>query len=296
MSRSPAHGQLPPDVAERVRAYLAAFLPAGEVDDAVSEVAADTRYWGDTDQGQILAVAHTVLTSRLRIAVDVEVLVLNEDVGLTVPEIAEVLGLAPTEVRRILDEALAVVAEPEPAPAPAVVPEPVPISTAEPAAAAPAVPAGPEEHVPPRAGSRRRATLLVAAALAVAVVAVLAAWVVGRDDGCPPGASVCVTDSVLTAEVDATTGVPGEDRDVFSLEEPVRLWFRFDRRELDVRPLEVRWYRDGAILYETEVRVGAGSELNVPFVALWADQPGRYRVEVAEDDRVLLTRDFRIES
>ncbi|MBW3658097.1 MAG: hypothetical protein KY457_05625, partial [Actinobacteria bacterium] len=299
------NGPLPPDVEARVRAYLAAFLPADAVDDAVAEVASDSGFWGDTDVTEVLAVAHAVLASRLRVATDVEVLVLNEDAGLSVTQIAAVLALPPAEVRRILDDALAVLAdvdgdadgvtvEPEPL-HPRGDPHPGPRAPAdETAPVSPATAAAPTATPPPRRRRRQR-VLLLGAALAVVGVALVAAWSLGGSDGCSAGVSLCVTDAVLTDEVDASTGAPGADRASFGADDPVTLWFAFERQGPEPGPLEVRWYREGTLLYTTEVRLGSGDRLNVSLAGLWSDQPGRYRVEVAERGQVLLERDFRIE-
>lgn len=292
-----APGPLPPDVEAQVRTYLTAFLPPDAVDDAVGEVASDSGFWGDTDDTEILAVAHAVLASRLRVATEVEVLVLNEDVGLSVPGIAAVLALPPAQVRRVLDDALAVLADveqedtsavrdagggtsarPGPAPAP---------SSGEVPGAAPPSPVSPRR--------RRQRVLLLTATVAVVVVALAAAWRVGRVDDCPASVSLCITEAVLTDAVDPATGAAGTDRTSFTLDEPVTLWFAFDRQGPDPGPLEVRWYREGTLLYATEVRLGSGDRLNVSLAGLWSDQPGRYRVEVAERDQLLLERDFRIE-
>ncbi|MBW3621726.1 MAG: hypothetical protein KY461_15895, partial [Actinobacteria bacterium] len=213
-----APGGLPPDVAARVRTYLAAFLPPEAVDEAVDEVAADSGFWGDTDETEILAVAHAVLASRLRVATDVEVLVLNEDVGLPVDRIAAVLTLPPAEVRRILDEALAVLAGADvddPAPDPSGADDPGTVVTAE------AI-ASPPPRTPAVGGGRRRPRiLLVLAALVLIGIALAAAWVGGGADGCPGTASICVTSSVLTDEVDPATGQPGPDRTSFAVGDPV---------------------------------------------------------------------------
>lgn len=301
---------LPPDVAAHVRTYLGAFLPAGEVDEAVGEVASDSGFWGDTDEADILAVAHAVLASRLRVATDVEVLVLNEDVGLTVPGIAAVLALPPAQVRRILDEALAVLADPErtdpeladPAGgtrASAAAPTP-PAPSTSPAPSTPPAVAPEGRPVPPAPGpapgqARARRAMLLGGALAIVVAAIAGAWLVGGSDACPGEAAVCVTEAVLTDEVDASTGEPGADQERFALDDPVTLWFSFERQREPAAPFEVRWYREGVLLYATDVRLGTGDQLNVSLAGLWSDQPGRYRVEVAEGDRLLVERDFRID-
>lgn len=303
-----APGPFPPDVEARVRAYLAAFLPPDALDDAVAEVASDSGFWGDTDDTQILAVAHAVLSSRLRVATDVEVLVLNEDAGLSVSEIAAVLALPPTEVRRILDDALAVLADvdgdagdarPEPGDgALGLRADPRPHAEVVPSERSAPVPTAPPDAAPsssPVPRRRRQRLLLLAAVLAVVGVALAAAWSVGRGDGCPAGVSLCVTEAVLTDAVDPSTGAAGTDRTSFGPEDPVTLWFAFERRSPDPGPLEVRWYREGTLLYDTEVQLGSGDRLNVSLAGLWSDQPGRYRVEVAERGQVLLERDFRIE-
>lgn len=175
-------------MAVKVRAYLDAFLPPQAVDEAVDEVANDSGFWGDTEATQILAVAHGVLASRMRVATDVEVLVLNEDVGLSVPGIAAVLALPRGEVRRILDETLAVLADPELGEADR------PTGSARTTGVGPlpgAVPATREEQTdrpiapgdaPPRSDlrtpdGRRRRLVLAAAALVVAAVALAAPWI-----------------------------------------------------------------------------------------------------------------------
>lgn len=295
-------GPLPPDVAVRVRAYLAAFLPPAAIDEAVDEVAADSGFWGDTDAVEVLAVAHTVLASRLRIAPEVEALVLQDDVGLTVPEIAGVLGLAPTHVRGMLDEALAVLGDPE-------------LADATPGGTAPALPdvpdhagaaavttpgpaaeeRGPTDGAEPAVVGRRRQRLVVLGAVgAVVLVALAAAWVLARGDGCPVGAGVCVTETVLTDAVDPATGEPGEDREVFEVDDTVTLWFAFERQVAEPGPVEVAWYREGVLLYGTEVRLGDADRLNVSLAELWSEEPGRYRVEVVDGGRVLAERDFRV--
>lgn len=320
MSETRATGPLPPDVEARVRAYLAAFLPPEAVDEAVDEVASDSGFWGDTDDTEILAVAHAVLASRLRVATDVEVLVLNEDVGLSVPEIAATLALPQVQVRRVLDHALAVLADVDDRPRPSAGPAATdpgmtdpgvtdagpsvaaapdvrrpPPSPDDPAVAPPAPASVPTGPVPSRRRRRRQRVLVLTAALGVVVVALVAAWVVGRDGGCPAGGSLCITQAVLTDAVDPSTGAPGPDRTTFAVDEPVTLWFGFERQRPDAGPLEVRWYREGTLLYATDVRIGSGDRLNVSLAGLWSDAPGRYRVEVAEEDHLLLERDFRIE-
>lgn len=197
MPTSRVTGPLPPDIAARVRAYLGAFLAPEQLDDAVEEVAADARFWGDTAETDILAVAHGVLASHLRVATDVEVLVLNDDVGLSVPEIGAVLGLPPTEVRRTLDDALAVLAEPEaapPSPAPtAAVPAPVP----EPRPGAEVAPPTAPAPAPIRQG--RPPVAVLVAAVVVVVAAIVVAWVL-RDAGGPsPRAATDGTPVVATA-------------------------------------------------------------------------------------------------
>lgn len=98
---------LPPPLRERVRTYLAAFLPAEDLDDAVDEVASDAGYWGDGDDVAVLGAAHTVLGSRLRIAPEAEVLVLADEVGCDVATAARVLGRPGDEVAALLDRARA---------------------------------------------------------------------------------------------------------------------------------------------------------------------------------------------
>jgi hypothetical protein len=301
-----ATGPLPPDVAVRVRAYLAAFLPPTAIDEAVDEVTDDSRFWGDTDAVEVLAVAHTVLGSRLRVAPEVEVLVLQEDVGLTVPEIAGVLGLPATEVRGMLDEALAVLADPEladaspggtaPSPSQEAGRPPAADAPASPPPATPAPASAPSADRPsPARGARRRQRLVVLAVVfGVVLVALGAAWLLGGDGGCPGEADVCVTEAVLTDAVDPGTGAPGPDRDVFGTDDQITLWFSFERRTPDAGPLEVSWYREGMLLYGTEVRLGDDDRLNVSLAALWSEEPGRYRVEVADGAHILAERDFRV--
>ncbi len=135
----------PPHLVERVWAYFAAFLPPAAVDGAVDETLADADFWGDDDEVQVLRAAHAVLTSRIRVAADVEVLVLVEDLELDVDRAAEVVDLPPARVSALLDEAYAILAGPESA-APA--PTPPPETTATP-------PASPETSEPePRLADR----------------------------------------------------------------------------------------------------------------------------------------------
>lgn len=102
---------LPPELAERVRVYLAAFLSPTATVAAFDEVTADVTFWGDDDPVAVLTSAHRALAGRARISPDVEALVLEEDAGLAVDDIATVLELGPAEVRALLDAAHAELAE-----------------------------------------------------------------------------------------------------------------------------------------------------------------------------------------
>lgn len=97
---------LPVDLEDRLRAYFGAFLPEVAADEAVNEVAADLHYWHDVDEVSAFRTAHLLLTGQVRVATDVEALVLHHDADLPVPAVGRVLGLPEAEVRRRLHAAL----------------------------------------------------------------------------------------------------------------------------------------------------------------------------------------------
>lgn len=105
-------GLLPDELQERLRTYFAAFLPVAAVEDALDSVASTIAYWGDRDEVAVLAAARAELASRLRVAPDVEALVLHDDVGVPVPEVAEILDLPASRIRQMLDAALVELGEP----------------------------------------------------------------------------------------------------------------------------------------------------------------------------------------
>ena len=88
---------------------------------------------GDDSPATVLGAAHSLLSQRLRIAHDLEVLVLREDVGLSNEDTAAVMGLAPEESAALYAEALAVLEEDMGAPAATEEPE-APDETATPEA------------------------------------------------------------------------------------------------------------------------------------------------------------------
>jgi len=73
---------LPPEYSRPARAYLAAFLGEREAVDAMHEVAADATYWGDDSLAAVLAVAHGVLLSRLRVTGEAAASWLVDELGL----------------------------------------------------------------------------------------------------------------------------------------------------------------------------------------------------------------------
>ena len=105
---------LSPSVEDRVRAYLGAFLSVDGVEDALRGILQDLDYWGESDELAVFVAAHAELSSRLRISPDVEVLVLHDDVGLPVHDVAQVLEMDPDDVRELLRAALIELGEIDP--------------------------------------------------------------------------------------------------------------------------------------------------------------------------------------
>lgn len=69
---------LPEDVARTARAYLAALVPAPEVSDAWHELVADATYWGDRELVPVVRLAHQVALQHQPVAPEVAVLALHE--------------------------------------------------------------------------------------------------------------------------------------------------------------------------------------------------------------------------
>ncbi len=84
---------LPEDVARTARAYLAALVPAGEVSDAWHELVADATYWGEDELVPVVRLAHQVVLQHQPVAPQVAVLALRE-LGLDQPStVARVLDV-----------------------------------------------------------------------------------------------------------------------------------------------------------------------------------------------------------
>ncbi len=111
MPETPSSGPspLPDDLVARARTYFGAFLSPDAADAALDQL---RRTVGDDlATPTVLRHAHDVLGERLRIASDLEVLVLREDVGIDADDAATVMGLSAAEVEELYAEALAVLEE-----------------------------------------------------------------------------------------------------------------------------------------------------------------------------------------
>ena len=117
---------IPHDVEERVRTYLGAFLRGADVHDAMVGIRRDLEYWGDGGELAVFTAAHAELDSRLRIATNVEALVLHDDVGLPIPVVSEILAVPPEELRSMLRDALIELGEIGPDPSPSATPVAIP--------------------------------------------------------------------------------------------------------------------------------------------------------------------------
>lgn len=101
---------LPEDVARTARAYLAALVPAPEVSDAWHELVADATYWGDRELVPVVRLAHQVALQHQPVAPEVAVLALHE-VGIDLDaSIARVLDVDEDTARRWSQQATASVA------------------------------------------------------------------------------------------------------------------------------------------------------------------------------------------
>lgn len=109
---------LPLGLEDRLRTYFGAFLPDAAVDEALDEVVSDLHYWRDADEVSAFRTAHLSLTSQVRVATDVEALVLHHDAHLPVSAVARILGMPEADVGRLLDAALAELREAPSASAP----------------------------------------------------------------------------------------------------------------------------------------------------------------------------------
>lgn len=140
---------LPPEYATPARAYLQAFLGEQEVADAMYEVVEDVTYWGDDSLPTVLAAAHSVLISRVRVTGEAAASWLVDE-----------LGLAPDVAEAITGAQATFVEEPGAAPEPAATQEPATVREAaamqEPADAPPPHPGetavGPDRSEPMRIG------------------------------------------------------------------------------------------------------------------------------------------------
>lgn len=126
-----------------LRAYLGAFLPPAQVDQA-ARAATDA----GSGRAGVLAAARDLLRRRVRLSAEVEALVLVEDAGLTPGEAGSVVGLTEAQVRAVLLEAADETGEPasvEAPPAPTAMPvEAGPVATERRSGAA----AAPEDGAP----------------------------------------------------------------------------------------------------------------------------------------------------
>ncbi len=139
--------------------FLRAFLDGDAVAASLATVTEAMEYGPTPDRTGTLKLAHDVLVAQARVATDVKVLVLHEDLGLTLTEIAEVIRVNPIETARIWaavameaglppeqpdGHAAPSTTEPDPEPqVPAVAPDPVEPEPGEPGAVGvPSEPAG----------------------------------------------------------------------------------------------------------------------------------------------------------
>jgi hypothetical protein len=178
-------GPLQPEADRAAHRYVAALLPTSERADALHDVLADARYWGEEDLLPVLRIAHAVVSQRQRVTDEVAVQVLGEELALPDTSVAAVLGMpveAVVALRRRVREPVARFGgsgdTPEPASVRNAAPA-VPVGSSPPE---PAVRIGFDEepmptfHEPAPDLSGRR---LVAVAL-IALVAALAVWLVLR--------------------------------------------------------------------------------------------------------------------
>lgn len=103
-----------------------------------------------------------------------------------------------------------------------------------------------------------------------------------------------ITEVRLTDTVDAVTGEPGSSTDLFSVGEPVQLWFSFEAGDEAV-PVTAVWFRDDQqVARLTAPLPDASSQMVFPLPQLAADRPGLYRVEVRSRGDVLAAESFEV--
>lgn len=279
------------EVEARVRAYLGVLLPPDEVDDAATAAcAADDPF----------AAAHEVVGSRVRVTTEVEADVLVEEAGLPAAQAAAVLGLSEDEVRAALDAAREAATE----------------LAGQPAVAVPPAPASPpivivddsgEPYLLPEppSGRRRRFAWVVLAVVALAAVAVALA-VVARGGDCEAtvhdvaAAPIEVRGGCVASDVDAT-GRPAEPRDRFEIGEPIVFWFSYAPVDAPEFFLTLAVVRDGEELPtmpqfplpdDCDGETCTFAHLRLPTQLV--GEPGRYRVQIRFEGRVLVSGAFEV--
>lgn len=274
---------LPDELEEGVRTYLGAFLPAAAVDEALRGIREDLDYWGDDGTVAVFTAAHAELDSRLRIATDVETLVLHDDVGLPVADVAEILEIPPDDLRRMLRDALIELGEvgSDSSPSP---PRSEPAGAEAPSTAAPSVD---EESGPLRSLVAALVGLVLLGAIVIAVVVSA-----GGPSACRDAADVRVTRGVVTDAI-GPDGAPAAQRDTFDEGDSVYLWVSFEERARSGQSHTVHWARSGVELYETDLQLPSGGQVNVALAPTYAT-PGTYTVQLRQDRCVLVEERFEI--
>lgn len=302
---STSSATLPPHVVDRARDYFAAFLGPQSSDEALADLAADAAFFDDHQLADVLANAHLILEERVAPPEHLEALVLHDDVGLSIDEVGRVMGLGHSQVRSRVDEALTAVGE-EPRYDTSDGPRVVIVASEE-----EGPPRGfPEVATEDRGPSTDRRTLLVLGAFGAAIFLALLAWAAtdpsdrggsvappAEPQPCPSGADVvCLTDVALTTDVEA--GRPGRTVEGFGLDDPVVLWFAYEPGSsagAEPAAAEVRWYRDGDLLYPDPLRLDPTGWAQSTFAAGYQTEPGPHRVDVVIEGRVAASTSFEIE-
>ncbi len=322
----------PEDLERRMRAYVAELVTPEDVEQAMAAIV--DRVPAAAEPQEVFAAAHTVITKRVRVTVEVEADILVRDAGLTIAEAAAALGVpvdtvaeavrtaseifteletappgvpatSPAEATPAQPEATPAHATPSPEPARRIVivddeaqapAVEVPEPTAPVEVAEPAAPVGAEPVRP-----RRRVGWLTITLLLLALVGVGTLVATSGSEGCEAtiqprvGAPVEITEACVTGAVD-TEGQPFEERDRFELGETVILWFSYERQTTSDFLLQLAVLRDGQALEPTpQFPLPADrSDAHITLPRVFVDRPGDYEVHLRSEGRTLASVAFAV--
>lgn len=268
------------DLEDRVRAYLGALLPAGEVPAALEAALADDAPFD---------AAHRIVHERVRVTTEVEIDVLVHDAGLTVEEAAHVARVGEDDAREAVAAVAAAAEE---------------IGRRAPRAPIVIVDDSGEPLVLPEGTTRRRRwPWLVAVTLtAIAIAGLVLTY---GDDPCDstvhdvPDAPLTVERACVTHQVDAE-GRPVAPRHTFAAGEPVTFWFAYDLRGNDDFLLTLVVSREGEEVPNQpqfpppDNCDGPCGQAHVTIPSDLVEDVGTYTVEVRWEGETLAAGDFAV--